>query len=215
MIFADIFYHYEVEGKDPPDPVFEIGRINNEVLNAVNHALSLKEVEIYLSEKIYEKTTIDKAIDRLIIICQRFHLIAKQLERRHLDRGKIRDTLRINDEYDTQDLLHALLTIDFEDVIREEVVPSFAGSSSRIDFLLKAEKIAVEVKYTSKTLKDEKIGEELLIDIAKYKNHPNCEYLLCFIYDPDRHLKNPEGLISDLSNYSSDQLKVRVVVNPL
>lgn len=210
IMFADIFAHYEVEKKEPPIPIFETRRINHEVLSAVNHALSLNEVEIYLSEKTYQETVIHKAIDRLIVICQRFDLVAKQLKTRHSDR----ETLKINDEYDVQDLLYSLLQIDFKDIRKEEVIPNFAGSSSRMDFLLKAEKIGIEVKKTSETLKDKKIGEELAIDIVKYQNHPDCKYLLCFVYDPEGYLKNPEGLISDLNNSGNDNMTVRVVVSP-
>jgi glucan phosphorylase len=63
---------------------------------------------------------------------KRFHLVARQLRERHNERS----TLQIEDEYDVQDLLHALLKINFEDVRAEEVCPSYAGGSSRVDFLL-------------------------------------------------------------------------------
>jgi hypothetical protein len=38
-----------------------------------------------------------------------------------------RPTLEVEDEYDTQDLFHALLAIDFDDIRREEWTPSYAG----------------------------------------------------------------------------------------
>src|SRR6266851_4668899 len=69
---------------------------------------------------------------RLERILGRFHQVAKQLQKRHA--GK--DTLRIMDEYDVQDLLHALLKIDFNDIRAEEWTPSYAGKSARMDFLL-------------------------------------------------------------------------------
>lgn len=210
IICADVFDHYEIENKEPPIPVLEIRRINHEVLSAVNHALSLNEVEIYLSTKTYQETVIQKAIDRLIVICQRFDLVVKQLKTRHSDR----ETLKIDDEYDVQDLLYSLLKIDFKDIRKEEVIPNFAGSSPRMDFLLKAEKIGIEVKKTSETLKDKKIGDELAADIIRYQNHQDCKYLLCFVYDPEGYLKNPEGLISDLSKCSNDKMTVRGVVSP-
>ena len=42
----------------------------------------------------------------------------------------------MEDEYDVQDLFHALLTIYFEDIRKEEWSPSYAGGASRMDFLL-------------------------------------------------------------------------------
>lgn len=79
-------------------------------------------------------------------ICSRFHLVAKQLRTGHADR----DSLIVADEYDVQDLLHALLRVHFDDIRPEEWTPSHAGSSSRVDFLLKEEQIIVEVKNEGK-----------------------------------------------------------------
>jgi REase_DpnII-MboI len=77
-------------------------------------------------------------------ICAKFHVAAKQLE----DRYENRPTLRIKDEYDVQDLLHVLLRVHFEDIRPEEWTPSYAGTSSRVDFLLKSEQIVIEAKIT-------------------------------------------------------------------
>lgn len=81
----------------------------------------------------------EEAIDR---ICNRFSNVVYHLN----DRYNGRDTIGIQDEYDVQDVLNALLRIHFNDVRPEEGTPSHAGSSSRIDFLLKDEKIGIEVK---------------------------------------------------------------------
>jgi hypothetical protein len=82
-------------------------------------------------------------------ICLRFHNAARQLRNRHANRS----TLQVEDEYDVQDLLHALLKIHFDDIRPEEWTPSYAGGSSRVDFLLKQEKIVIEVKKTRPSLK--------------------------------------------------------------
>ena len=137
------------------------------------------------------------------------HLIARQLNSRHSDR----QTLEINDEYDVQDLLHALLHIGFEDVRREEYTPSYAGGAARVDFLLSSEKIVVEVKKTRATLKAKEIGEELIIDINRYKKHADCRTLVCFVYDPEGRLSNPRGLEKDLQRSDKD-FAVHVLVVP-
>ncbi len=121
--------------------------------------------------------------------------------------------MEIEDEYDVQDLLCALLKLHFKDVRPEEWTPSYAGGSNRMDFLLKEEQIAIEVKMTRKSLIDKEIGDQLIIDIAKYKNHPNCKTLYCFIYDPDALIRNPKGLSSDLEMLG-DGLTVRVFIRP-
>jgi len=142
-------------------------------------------------------------------ITDRFHLVAKQLRQRYNDR----ETLDVKDEYDTQDFLHALLRIFYEDIRSEEWNPSYAGGATRSDFLLKKEKIVIEVKKTRSGLKSKQLGEQLIIDIAKYKTHPDCELLYCFVYDPEGYINNPRGIEADL-NSESKEMKVVVKIVP-
>ena len=139
-------------------------------------------------------------------------MVAQQLLKRRKENGISRNTININDEYDVQDLLHSLLLIEFDDIRAEEWVPSYAGGSSRTDFLLKKEKIFIEVKKTRDTLKDKQIGEQLIIDKAKYKVHQDCEQLICFVYDPDNFIDNPSGLINDLSG--DDEINTLIFIEP-
>jgi hypothetical protein len=156
-----------------------------------------------------KKQATPAGINRVLKIAERFHVVATQMRRRYSGR----ETLRIEDEYDVQDLLHALLKIDFDDVRPEEYSPSKAGASSRLDFLLKSPKIVVEAKMASASLTDKKIGEQLIIDIERYKAHPDCERLVCLVYDPGNHIRNPTGLERDLSR-KEESIEVTVVIVP-
>ncbi len=80
-----------------------------------------------------EEIEVIKTVENLF---NKFHKITRQLRKRHGGR----DTLDVNDEYDVQDLLHALLHIYFNDIRPEEWTPSYAGGSRRVDFLLKKKK---------------------------------------------------------------------------
>ena len=140
-------------------------------------------------------------------LCSRFHPVAKQLRRRHCNRS----TLEINDEYDVQDLLHALLKVDFEDIRPEEWTPSYAGKSARMDFLIKDHQIVVEIKKARQGLADKEVGEQLIVDIARYRTHADCRKLVCFVYDPEEHISNPAGLERDLS-CREESLEVVVIV---
>ncbi len=140
----------------------------------------------------------------------RFHIIARQLKRRH----EGRNTLEVHDEYDVQDLLHGLLKLDFDDVRPEEYTPATAGAATRMDFLLKDDEIAIEVKMTRQGLKDKELGEQLIIDIAKYQSHPNCKCLYCFVYDPDGIIRNPRGMEKDLEKLGKG-FPVKVFIRPL
>ena len=142
-------------------------------------------------------------------ICSRFHVVSRQLRERYRDRP----TLAIDDEYDVQDLLHALLRMFFSDVRPEEWTPSYAGGSSRVDFLLKHEQVVIEVKKARPTLKAKELGEQLIIDIAKHRKHPDCKTLYCFVYDPDGHVGNPKGIENDLST-EGQGFNVKVYIGP-
>lgn len=133
--------------------------------------------------------------------------MAKQLTRR----SENRETLSIADEYDVQDLLHALLRLSFDIIRPEEYIPRYAGGAFRIDFLLKPEQILIEVKKTRSGLRDKELGQQLILDIAHYRVHPDCKMLIAFVYDPDRYIENPQGLEADLSHSHADVL-VRVIV---
>jgi hypothetical protein len=101
-------------------------------------------------------------------------------------------------EYDVQDLLHALLRPWVADIRPEEFTPSFAGSSTRMDFLLPAYRLVIELKFVRDRAHAARIGNELTIDIDHYRKHPDCDTLLCVVYDQDHLLQNADGLKQDL-----------------
>jgi hypothetical protein len=142
-------------------------------------------------------------------LCQRFHQFAHQL----LDRYSNRETVRIIDEYDVQDLMHALLRFHFDDVRAEEVTPSVGGKSGRMDFLLKRERLVVETKMTRKSLGQREVGDELIIDMKRYRSHPDYRTLVCLVYDPGGYCHAPAALENDLTGVDGD-FHTRVVVCP-
>jgi hypothetical protein len=151
----------------------------------------------------------DKALEQVIQLCTRLHVVASQFRRRHDSRS----TLDVNDEYDVQDLLHGLLRIFFDDVRPEEYTPSHASKATRMDFLLKREEIVIEVKMTRKGLSDKEVADQLILDIQRYRSHQNCKTLVCFIYDPEARIANPSGLRTDLSG-NKEGLKVVLLIEP-
>lgn len=148
-------------------------------------------------------------IESLERVFRRFHLVATQIGNRHDNRK----TLVVNDEYDVQDLIHAILRIFFDDIRPEEWTPSYAGKSSRMDFLLKDESIVVETKMTRSGLGSKEIGSQLIEDISRYKQHRSCKTLYCFVYDPEGRISNPRGMENDLSQVAGE-LQVRIYIVP-
>ncbi len=151
----------------------------------------------------------NNSLDILTLLSDRFHRVVRQLRERYGNRPP----LIVEDEYDFQYLLHALLSMHFNDIRPEEWTPSYAGSNSRVDFLLKNEKVIIELKKTRENLKAKELGEQLIIDIDRYKTHPDCKLLFCFVYDPEARISNPSGLENDLSK-ELNGFKVVVKIRP-
>lgn len=114
----------------------------------------------------------------------------------HRRKGAV--ALSFSTEYDVQDLLHALLRPWVTDIRPEEFTPSYAGTSTRMDFLLPTHGIVIELKFVRDRPHARTIGNELIIDIEHYRKHPDCRTLWCVVYDPDALLTNAEGLRKDL-----------------
>lgn len=128
-------------------------------------------------------------------IGDRARVVSRQLKRRH---GK-RPTLEINDEYDWQDLFHALLRLFFDDVRAEDHTPIAGGASARVDFVLPAHRLAVELKHARDGMTSKTLGEELIIDRDRYAAHPAVSHLVTLVLDPDGVIANPRGIEADLS----------------
>jgi hypothetical protein len=130
-------------------------------------------------------------------------------------RRKGAQALSFSTEYDVQDLLHALLRPWVADIRPEEFTPSYAGSSTRMDFLLPKHKVVIEVKFVRDGTHAKKIGDELIIDIAHYQRHTDCDYLWCAVFDQDHRLTNAGGLKNDLEGERSTKdgkIQVKVLV---
>ncbi len=173
----------------------------------VSHKLMLLEASKRKSNSISTN-----ALDAIAIIeklAQGFHAAVLQLRKRHDNRPSF---VEIKDEYDVQDLFHAMLIPFFNDIRREDPTPSVAGSPSRIDFLLKQEQIAIEIKKTREGLKSKQLGEELIVDMKRYRSHVDFKTFIAFVYDPDRHIRNPKEIENDLSGLNEGaNVKVFIV----
>jgi hypothetical protein len=171
------------------------------ILNSLIEDINLNLLKSDFEEKF-------NPINSILEIFDKFHQVVRILRNRHDNRP----TLNVTDEYDVQDLIHSLLAIYFDDIRPEEWTPSYAGKSSRMDFLLKDFKIVIEIKKTRNGLTGKEIGSQLIEDIERYSKHNDCETLLCFVYDPEGIVGNPRGLENDLNR--DENIKVRVYVRP-
>lgn len=118
-------------------------------------------------------------------------------------RRKGAQPLSFDTEYDVQDLLHALLRPWVADIRPEEFTPSYAGTSTRMDFLLPKHRTVIELKFVRDRNHGKKIGDELIVDIEHYRRHSECDTLWCVVFDQNHLLTNAPGLKSDLGGTRS------------
>ncbi len=148
-------------------------------------------------------------VEALRKVCLRFHAVARQLRLRK----DYRATLEVEDDYDLQDLLCALLKLEFDEVGADEWIPPYAGGSTRTTLLLNRDRLAVIAKKTRSGLTTKELAEQIAADIAHYASHKPCVHLFCFIYDPEGRIGSPTRLETDLTSVS-DSFTVDVLVAP-
>jgi hypothetical protein len=142
-------------------------------------------------------------------LCRRFHSVARQLRLR----GEYRATLSVEDEFDAQDLLHALLRVQFDNIDTDEWTPSYSSGAPRTTLLLNDSRLAVIVKKTRPGLNAKDLTDQLRIDAERYRSHGRCTTLLCFMYDPEGRIGNPRGLEASLTSVN-DSFVIDVLVAP-
>ncbi|HET8722007.1 MAG TPA: hypothetical protein VFM24_08260 [Nitrospira sp.] len=142
-------------------------------------------------------------------LCQRFHMVARQLRLR----GEYRPTVNVEDEGDVQDLMHALLRQHFDDITTDEWTPSYTNGVARTTLLLDHDRLAIVLKKTRTGLTRKDLADQVRADVERYRDRGRCNHILCFIYDPEGRIGNPRGLESELSS-TSEHFAVDVVVAP-
>jgi hypothetical protein len=123
-------------------------------------------------------------VDAILTALDSFPTTVQLLGRR--PRG--RTGIAVQDEYDVQWLLHALLSPFIPDLVPEDPAPSLAGSSSRLDFTSNKAKLGIEVKYLRKQSDTSRMREELMVDERHYQEHPYVDTVVAFVYDPENHV---------------------------
>jgi hypothetical protein len=135
--------------------------------------------------------------------------VARQLRLRK----DYRATLEVEDDYDLQDLLSAVLKVEFDEVGSNEWTPSYAGGAPRTALLLNREQIAVVAKKTRPGLTTKELADQVAVDSSYYMTRDRCTTLFCFIYDPEGRIGSPKRLETDLTSVS-DRYTVEVLVAP-
>jgi hypothetical protein len=135
--------------------------------------------------------------------------VARQLRLRK----DYRATLEVEDDYDLQDLLCALLKVEFDEVGTDEWTPPYTAGAPRTTLLLNKDQIAVVAKKTKSGLSIKEIADQIAADSAYYRAQDKCATLFFFIYDPEGRIGSPKRLETNLTSVS-ERCTVEVLVAP-
>jgi REase_DpnII-MboI len=102
-------------------------------------------------------------------------------------------------EDDVRDLLFVMLRPVVFDLLKEEAVPSQAGTHKFVDLCSKALRLFVEVKWIDKPKQWKRMVEEIHIDVQSYIAHPACECSIFAVVDTVRDIPDPRRLEHELS----------------
>ncbi len=156
-----------------------------------------------------QQSGLESAVGRLRRLSERFHLVTRQLRLR----GEYRDTIHVEDQQDVQDLFHALLCLEFDDIAAEEWSPSQPHETRQLTFYVEQGQVGITLKKTKPGQARTEIAKELGLVTQQHSSHPTCKLLFCFIYDPEGRIGNPRGLERELMK-STQPIHLEVVVAP-
>ena len=148
-------------------------------------------------------------IDLIRKVCLRFHSVARRLRLRK----DYRPTLEVDDDYDLQDLLCAVLKVEFDEVATEEWTPPYTGGAPRTTLLVNRDQIAVVAKKTRAGVTTKELADQVAADSTYYRAQGRCSTLFCFMYDPEGRIGSPKRLETTLTSVS-EHCRVEVLVAP-
>ncbi|NJN69302.1 MAG: hypothetical protein HC801_02675 [Nitrospira sp.] len=128
-------------------------------------------------------------------------------------RRDYRPTLEVDDDFDLQDLLCALLKVEFDEVATEEWTPPYTEGTPRTMLLINRDQIAVVAKKTRSGLTTKELADQVTADSAYYRAQGRGSTLFCFMYDPEGRIGSPKRLETTLTSVS-EHCRVEVLVAP-
>jgi hypothetical protein len=124
-------------------------------------------------------------------LLRRVPRVIRQLRTRHGNRPPF----RVQDAHDLEDLLRALLALQFDEVRPESRTPGYAFCT-RTDFRIGQEEGSYPIALTAKIM-GPGVGENALLeqwreDVRYYARIRGCSTLVAFVYDPEGLVRDPQ-----------------------
>jgi hypothetical protein len=190
--------------------VFDLNTLNEAVLN--NSLQSVKvgtdiDVQLQILLEDIESTLlniryINKSADEMVkdILNNFSNAIQKIIKNRRKDHPNF----EIEDEYDVQDILYVILKSVFPNLRDEDAIGKVGAKTTKIDLIIREERILVEVKMIKeKDLNETHFIEQLKVDFESYHECKWLRKLFCFVYDPYKKTRD----ISNFHDLNGDRTK--------
>jgi hypothetical protein len=159
--------------------------------------------------RVIESTPDQDPLNLIRKVCLRFHSVARQLRLRK----DYRPTLEVDDDHDLQDLLCALLKVEFDEVATDEWTPPYTRGAPRTTLLVNRDQIAIVAKKTGPGVTTKDLADQVAADSAYYRAQGRCSTVFCFMYDPEGRIGSPKRLETTLTSVS-EHCRVEVLVAP-
>lgn len=186
------FFHPSYNTNDPQHVFHQ--KVQKAYQNGLKRTLTdlnavIEQQEIELQHAGVTKMTASAEIELVLQLCQRLDKSIKVLGQRHAGRP----AFEINDEYDVQDLLQAILRAYFKYSTTEEPISKLAGLSTRADFAIEELGLIIEAKIAHGPGDQGRIVKEFAEDVQGYSKWSHLKHLIYLVYNAD-DLKDPEAL---------------------
>lgn len=182
--------------------VFGQGNVNELELNTALQSVALgseidvqlqillEDIENYLMSIRYVNKSTDEVIRDIL------NNFSNAIQKIIKNRRKDHPNFIIEDEYDVQDILYVILKAVFPNLRDEDAIGKVGGKTTKIDLIIREEKILIEVKMIKeKDSNETHFIEQLKVDIESYHECKWLRKLFCFVYDPYKKTR-------DISNFN-------------
>lgn len=182
--------------------VYDIGSVNENELNTAMQYVTVEtdiDVQLQILLEDIESTLlniryINKSADEVVrdILNNFSNAIQKIIKNRRKDHSNF----EIKDEYDVQDILYVILKSVFPNLRDEDAIGKVGAKTTKIDLIIREERILVEVKMIKeKDSNETHFIEQLKADFESYHECKWLRKLFCFVYDPYKKTR-------DISNFN-------------
>jgi hypothetical protein len=113
----------------------------------------------------------------------------------------------VDDEYDVQDIVYAMLKGAFPTLQAENPNKKVGATFSVSDFTIDDLGLFIETKFIGERKQVKSTQEECKQDMVSYSKQLNCQKIIFLIYDPDKYIDNEYAFKNGLGTKIGDENK--------